>query len=136
MSICKVLLDALAVVTVAAVTSSPLGAAVYYWDPNRTSGTNLGGEGTWNTSAANWWNGSTDTDWANGSDACFTSLIMTNDPQYSPTLAQAVTAGNLSFDGAVPYQLSGSTLTLSGGTINVIQDGMPRLVRASRAPTA
>ncbi|MBN8421692.1 MAG: autotransporter-associated beta strand repeat-containing protein [Verrucomicrobia bacterium] len=62
----------------------PLAAATLYWDADATvagnsstSGMGLGGSGSWNTTLANWWNGSsTDTafTFSSGDTAIFTGL--------------------------------------------------------------
>ena len=104
MSIRNLFVQIFAIVTLVAVSSSPLRAAVYYWDPNYTSGSTGGGNGTWNTTNANWWNGSTDVTWANGNDACFSSNRY-DSAMLLPSLAQATTVGNLTFTGASTYVL-------------------------------
>src|SRR6516162_5825547 len=45
-------------------------AAVWTWNSS-TSGSPVDGGGAWNTTSANWWNGTTDTMWTTGSNAAF-----------------------------------------------------------------
>ena len=94
-------------------------AATFYWDNdstaagNTTAGAGLGGTGTWDIVSPKWWNGVADVAWVNGgNDAIFAGTPGT------VTLGLPITATALTFlaDG---YTLSGSTLTLSSGIINV-----------------
>src|SRR5579859_5647778 len=49
------------------VTSGTVTAANYYWDPAYTGGTGSGGTATWNSTATNWYNGTSDVNWNNTS---------------------------------------------------------------------
>jgi fibronectin-binding autotransporter adhesin len=92
----------------------PLGslthAAALSWDPNATGGTALGGNGVWD--AASWWSSGSDGPWMPGADAYFGGTAGT------VSLIDPVTANNLFF-GASGYLVTGNTLTLTGGTVNV-----------------
>ncbi len=46
-------------------------AANLYWDPTLSGGTALGGDGTWDWTTANWWNGSSHQVWAQNNNAIF-----------------------------------------------------------------
>ncbi len=91
----------------------PLGslahAAALSWDPGASAGTAVGGSGVWD--AASWWNGS-EGSWVPSSDAYFGGTAGT------VSLVDPVTANNLFF-GTSGYLVSGNTLTLNGGTVNV-----------------
>ncbi len=91
----------------------PLGsvahAAALSWDPSTTGGTAVGGSGVWD--AASWWNGG-DGPWVSGSDAYFGGTPGT------VTLVNPITANNLFF-GTNGYLVTGNTLTLNGGAVNV-----------------
>src|SRR6516164_4676634 len=63
-----------------ALTLAVRSATNLYWDANATAtnnnqnGTDLGGDGTWDGTTANWWDGSSttaDTTWQNGATAIF-----------------------------------------------------------------
>ena len=87
-------------------------AATYTWDPGLTPASPTGGTGTWNTSTANWSNGSTDVAWpnlaANDDKAVFAGSAGT------VTLGSSLTAGGVQFNTS-GYTLSGAStdLTLS-----------------------
>jgi hypothetical protein len=89
-------------------------AASLQWDANgAVPGT--GGSGTWNTSTALWFNGSSFQNWNNATldDAAFGGTAGT------VTLGVAITAHNLTFDTS-GYTLTGSTLTLGGEVVSVV----------------
>ena len=91
----------------------PLGslahAAALTWDPTATGGT-AGGSGTWDI--ASWWSGG-DGPWQSGDDAAFGGTAGT------VSLDNPITAGNLFFNTS-GYLVSGNTLTLTGGSVNVV----------------
>jgi fibronectin-binding autotransporter adhesin len=89
------------------------------WDPNDTSGANLGGSGTWNTTNPNWWTGTSDTTWISADTAVFGGSI-----GGTVTLTSPITAAGLVFSssGFTGYTLTASpaeTLTLGIGGITV-----------------
>ena len=90
-------------------------AASLVWDASGSS-SGTGGSGNWNLTGPLWTsNGTTFSDWTNGSVAVFNSSAGT------VTTTSAVTAGGLTFNA--PYTLTGSSvLTLNGSSI-VINTG-------------
>ncbi len=92
--------------------------AAMYWDNdgsasgnNTSTGANMGGAGTWDSASSKWFNGSANGTWTTGRDAIFWGTAGT------VTLASPQSANGLNFktDG---YVLSGSTLTLTAGTVS------------------
>ena len=84
---------------------------VIYWDPGHSaSGTGSGGNGAWDTSTANWFNGISDVTWSNtdGPVAVFAGSAGT------VTLGTGITASGLTFN-TTGYTVTGNTLTLAGG---------------------
>ncbi|MFM2212180.1 MAG: hypothetical protein RL639_1374, partial [Verrucomicrobiota bacterium] len=90
-------------------------AANLYWDSDATAtgnnistGASLGGPGTWDTTAAEWFDNSTNQAWSNSAldVAYFTGAAGT------VSLGEAITVGGLNF-GVTGYTLTGNTLTLS-----------------------
>ncbi len=83
-----------------------------YWDPGHTGGTGSGGTGAWDTSTANWFNGTSDVTWSNSSaydpEAVFAGSAGT------VTLGTAVTAFGLAFN-TTGYTVTSNTLTVGGG---------------------
>ncbi len=92
------------------LTLAGYGAALS-WDPGATGSGSNGGSGTWSTGS--WWNGSVDGPWVGGTDAAFSGGA-------TPTvsLGGPITANNLFFN-STGYSITGSTLTLTGGTVNL-----------------
>lgn len=89
-------------------------AAPLYWDPNATTGTALGGAGSWDLVGNVWYDGSSDIIWTDGNDAYFTGAAGT------VTLQTSITAGNLFFTNTTEsYVLTNATggevLTVAGG---------------------
>ena len=93
-------------------------AANLYWDNDATSGGNtistgagLGGAGTWDTSAAKWFDGTNDIAWSNSAldVAYFTGTSGT------VTLGGPITVGGLNF-GVTGYNITGDILTLAAPT--------------------
>lgn len=97
-----------------ALSALPALAQSLSWDGADTSTTGAqGGAGTWDTTTANWWNGSTNVLWptaGTNNDAVFggTAGAVT-------VAAGGVTANDLTFD-TTGYTLSGGTITLNGAT--------------------
>ncbi|NUS59386.1 MAG: hypothetical protein HOQ01_00415, partial [Lysobacter sp.] len=93
----------------------PAWAQSLFWDGTDTNANANGGNGTWNTTTANWDTASTggaNATWTNGLDAVFgTGGTVT---------ITAVDAHNITL-GGLSYTFTGGTLTLSGTspTINV-----------------
>jgi hypothetical protein len=107
----------------------PLQAATLYWDVdatatgNASSGTGLGGAGTWNTSNANWWNGVTPIDqvWSNSLNAGDTAVF--SGTAGTVTLGAPITVGGLTFNvGGYTLAGGGNSLTLgtAGGLAPVV----------------
>ena len=99
-------------ITLSSVLSSP--GAIFTWDGSDTTTSGAqGGNGIWNTSLLNWWDGATDVVWpgsGSDNDAIFASTAGT------VTLGSAITANDLTFN-TTGYILSGAqTLTLNGTT--------------------
>lgn len=77
----------------------------------------LGGSGTWDTTAMNWFNGNTTVQWVNGGPAVFTGTAGT------VTLGTGVTAESLLF--SVPsYIIQSSNLTLTGAATITTEFGV------------
>jgi fibronectin-binding autotransporter adhesin len=91
-------------------------AAAYTWNPAGSTST-FGGGGTWDPSSSNWWNGTTTAVWSSGNDAWFTGPAAGG----NVTLNAPQTVGNIVFS-QTGYTLTGSTLTVSGGTVSANQN--------------
>ena len=109
---------AAALLGVGVSTAPKAKAANLYWDNDgditgnvTSTGVNLGGAGTWDTTATKWFNGTSDVAWSNTSFdiAYFTGTAGT------VALGQPITIGGLNF-GVGGYTLSGNTLTLAAPT--------------------
>jgi autotransporter-associated beta strand protein len=88
-------------------------AGTLTWDPNQSNAPS-DASGTWNATTSNWYSGSTDVQWSDGSDAVFGSGSTTG--QYVVTLAQSFTANSLTFNNTTAgsnYTLNGSGNTLT-----------------------
>ena len=99
-----------AAILIASVTS----AANFTWD---SSGANpaapVDGSGTWNTTTADWSNGTTDTAWSSGN----TAVIGDGDTAGTITLAATlIQVGGITFNpvSSGSYTITGNTLTLGG----------------------
>ena len=88
-------------------------AASLQWDANGAA-PGTGGSGTWNTSSALWFNGSSFQNWSNATldDAAFGGTAGT------VTLGVPITAHSLTFDTS-GYTVTGSTLTLAGASPSI-----------------
>lgn len=96
----------------AALTAPVLPAANLTWDSGGSSPTApVDGSGVWNTSSANWTDGTTSRAWidANNDTAVFGGVSGTPG---TVTLASAVSVGGLTFNVA-GYTLSGASITLA-----------------------
>lgn len=91
-----------------------LQAASLYWDPNATTGTALGGTGTWDLTNSFWFDGTADNMWTtNADDAYFTGTAGT------VTLTTNIIAGDIYFTNTTgSYVLTNATgvevLTVAG----------------------
>ncbi len=90
-----------------------------YWDNdanagnnNITTGSGLGGSGTWDTSANRWFNGSSNAAWSANNDAVFWGTAGT------VTLSAPQSVNSLSFKSN-GYTITGSALTMTGSSVNV-----------------
>jgi autotransporter-associated beta strand protein len=88
-----------------------------YWDSDGTAtnnnlatGSGLGGSGTWDSSGAKWYSGTSDGAWTTNSNAVFSGTAGT------VTLSTPQSAANLIFKSN-GYTIAGSTLTMTGATI-------------------
>lgn len=93
---------------------APAQAADRYWDPNNTA-VGLGGTSTWNTSSAFW---SPNNDGVSGPYSAWNNAAL-DDAFFSTTpgtitLAQPITAHNLTFVNMNGWVLTGSSLALGG----------------------
>jgi autotransporter-associated beta strand protein len=93
-----------------------------YWDNDGVAagsrvatGAGIGGSGTWNATAMNWYNGSAELPWASGDNAVFAGTSGT------VTLAGGQAVNSLKFKSN-SYVLTGSTLTLAGSSVSVDPD--------------
>ncbi len=104
-------------------TSGPIAGADFYWDAdldvtgNNIDGTNLGGGGTWDLSAFQWWPvpAGALVQWpdTNADRAIFTHAFAALPTLKSVTLGVPITANQLSFLRS-GYSISAETLTLAG----------------------
>src|SRR4051794_35704955 len=83
--------------------ASSAHAATLTWD-NDGIGTPAGGSGVWNTSSANWWNGTTYTLWSNA----------TPDNAVFPSSAGTVTLGTSIVAGSIAFNANGYRIDLNG----------------------
>ena len=106
----------LAAAIIAALTGTA-GAAALTWDAAPATTGLQDGSGTWDTSTAEWFNGTTDIAWANApvTDAIFGvgDPLGTAGP-FTVTLGAPITAGNLTFN----FAGAGNAYTISGGAGN------------------
>lgn len=101
-------------------TATALHAATYTFDNTNTAGLQDGG-GNWNTSTANWWNGSADVAWPNlnTDEAIFgvTSTGTNNTINVATVTTNKITFTALSGGN---YQLLGGTITLGGTAPSIV----------------
>ena len=106
-------LNASRLYTVAIVAS---GSTIYYWDPSHLdSGTGSGGAGTWDTSTANWFNGTTDVAWTNATNAV---AVFAGATAGTVTLNTGISANAIDLNGT-GYIIQGNTLTLVGSNSGI-----------------
>ena len=103
---------------------------VLYWDPAKSSGTHLGGPGTWNNVSSNtvWWNGASDVAWnsANGDTAVFEGTAGT----VTVDSSSGVSTGSIGFEMS-GYTLTGGTITLTQSNTSSWADGEIRVDSSS-----
>jgi autotransporter-associated beta strand protein len=97
----------------------PPPAGTVYWDNDGvaagsrlTTGTGLGGSGTWNATVRKWYNGSAEVPWVNGANAAFWGAAGT------VTISGAHSVNSLLFK-STGYTLTSGTITLAGPSITV-----------------
>jgi autotransporter-associated beta strand protein len=108
-------------VVAAASTAGPARSQPYTWDPALTGTATGGGSGTWDTTTANWFNGTALVPWPGGQVAVFGGTVTGTS---TVTIAPGgVSATGLTFnsDG---YVLTGDPLTLTGVTPTITVAGV------------
>lgn len=97
----------------------PFQATTVHWDGdgnalnnNLSTGSGLGGTGTWDSTTSRWYNGVTTSSWVAGNEAVFWGTPGT------VTIASPQSASNLRFR-TTGYTVTGSTLTMTGPSIVV-----------------
>jgi fibronectin-binding autotransporter adhesin len=113
---CSILRRAAPIALVTIAIQSSGRAAVFSWDPGQTGSANVGGTGNWNTSSTFWFNGSSDVLWTAGNDAALGGTAGT------VTVKSGVSVDDLIFNTS-GYTITSSTLTLTGGSVNVPAGG-------------
>lgn len=106
-----VVIFVLAALVLARIPAQPALAAALSWDPAANLSCS-GGSGTWNSSNANWCNGTTDVVSNSNSDAWFGGT------GGAVTVGTSLTAADLIFNGP-GYNINGSTLTLGSGSVTM-----------------
>ncbi len=103
--------------------AQPLHATTYYWDTDgsdvandASTGNNLGGSGTWDTSTSNWWDTAALGPWVNGSSniAVFSGPAVSVPTLNTVTLSGALTANKLEFWRSGYTLTGGTSLTFAG----------------------
>ncbi|MEO6788670.1 MAG: hypothetical protein ABI318_21320, partial [Chthoniobacteraceae bacterium] len=105
------------VLAVSAITALGVGqsdAATLYWDGSITTGTSLGGFGTWDVgTTAAWWNGTSDVNWTNGGGSPNNAIFDTTGGFVD--IESGVEVGSLTFNVG-GYTLGGNgVISFSGG---------------------
>lgn len=101
-------------------TFASVRASSFTFDNTNTAGLQDGG-GNWNTTTANWWNGSADVAWPNlNTDEAVFGVSSTG--ANNTVNVSAVTAGKITFTAlsAGNYQLLGGTITLAGTGASIV----------------
>lgn len=91
------------------------------WDP-AANGSMSGGDGTWDTTTANWWNGTADVPWANGGGTTGTTAILKGTAGTVTLDAGGVTVGIGDSTKSIVVQTSG--YTLAGGPLTIDDTGV------------
>ncbi|HOD81997.1 MAG: Autotransporter-associated beta strand repeat protein [Planctomycetes bacterium ADurb.Bin126] len=108
------LLNMLSVALTLILAGAPAFAATLTWDADTVAGGAQDGAGSWNTVAADWWNGAADQAWPNttSDDAIFGA----GSGAAGTVAVGSVTANSITFNsaGSGNYVLSGGTITLRG----------------------
>jgi autotransporter-associated beta strand protein len=100
-----------------ALLSSPAFAANLSWD--QAGGGTLGGTGTWDTAATNWWNGTSDVAWSTNTVTGDTAVFAGAAGSPIVTLGANINALGLTFSTTgYTVALNGNTLALGTGGIN------------------
>ena len=99
-------------------SNSAAGAPLLNWDPGATGTSTAGGTGVWNTTSAFWYNSTTASDagWVTSDDAAFGGTA-----GGTVTLSGSISAADVIFNTS-GYTITGSTLALTAGTINAVQN--------------
>ncbi len=104
------------VLAVSAITALGLGearAATLFWDPN--GGGSLGGNGFWDTTTPQWWNGVTDSVWNNS---------LNNEAVFPfSTTGTFVSVGEHITAGALTFSVGGYSLSGFGNSITIASTG-------------
>jgi len=79
-----------------------------FWDPGHTGGTGSGGNGVWDTTSLNWFDGTTYVAWSN---SILDTAIFAGSSG-SVTLSSGITTGSVAFN-TTGYTISGGVLTLA-----------------------
>ena len=95
-------------------------AASLTWDATPGTGGVEEGGGDWNTTGNNWWTGSANTTWNNGTpDQATFGAGGGGSDSFTVNLTAPVTASTITFNAGASYTLSGGTLTKASGGIYV-----------------
>ncbi|MGJ8650223.1 MAG: beta strand repeat-containing protein [Opitutaceae bacterium] len=108
------------ILTAGLLLSTLTAQAQLTWDPDLNLADD-GGNGTWDTTTSNWWNGTIDTTWDNtgATEAVFGSGTYQVDLTTS-----GVTVGDLTYGGGGILEFKGSTLNgTAGDTITIASGG-------------
>jgi autotransporter-associated beta strand protein len=107
-----------------------LGAATLTWDPN-ANGSGTAATGNWDTSAAFWYNGTSDVTWpGTGNSALFKDTSPAGSAYTVTVQAGGVTAGGIEFQNSLS---ASATATLTGGVITLSNGGAGVLIKNSAA---
>ncbi|HVE15540.1 MAG TPA: hypothetical protein VNB29_02330, partial [Chthoniobacterales bacterium] len=104
--------------------TQPASAANLTWDPSHT-GTASDGSGNWNTTDANWWNGS--------ADVAVTPLAQSNGVASGATVTGSPVISLLSTAGMTVGQYFGGTNVPIGSTILSIDTGLNKVTISANA---
>ncbi len=113
----------LAALQMIAAVSAQAGTT-YYWDPTGSKTTTGGGNGTWDTTSANWYNGASDVAWVNGSSSYANFVANSTTLTYAVTMAFGadITAGSLTFtptSDSYGFSIDAPTSTSQTASLNI-----------------
>lgn len=98
------------------------------WDANGTTTGVTDGSGTWSTSDANWWNGTTTVPWNNAVNniAVFGNggVVATSAGAAAVTVSGTVNAGGIRFNAIDLTNTANRSYILNGGTINLVDGAL------------